>query len=60
MEPARIVGAGAGPLHHPERLKLRHLVCRFPKAHATGSLRMGGAGPSEFRFSGISREGKIG
>ena len=56
LQHERIRAAGAGPPHHPERLKLPHLVCRFPRIDRAGSLGPGGGGPSVFRFSGMCRE----
>lgn len=41
---------------HPERLRLPHLVCRFPRMEPAAILRKGGAGEPVFRFSGILRE----
>lgn len=60
VEPARIRDAGAGPLLHPERLRLPHLVCRFPREGLAGNMGMGGHGSSVFRFSGMSREESFG
>lgn len=57
---ARVARTGAGVIHHPERLKLPHLVCRFPKTDAKGGMGMGGFGSSVFRSSGLSREESFG
>lgn len=40
----------------PERLRLPHLVCRFPGTEPAAGLGRGGVGSSVFRFSGILRE----
>lgn len=40
---------------HPERLRLPHLVCRFPRMEPASSMRKSGAGEQVFRFSGILR-----
>lgn len=58
--PARVAATGAEPPHHPERLKLPHLVCRFPRTDPGGNKRIGGVGSSVFRFSGMSREDSSG
>lgn len=41
---------------YPERLRLPHLVCRFPGTEPAAGLGRGGVGSSVFRFSGILRE----
>lgn len=60
MGSARVLSAGPGPLHHPERLKLPHLVCRFPRTEPASNMGMGGFGSSVFRLSGMSREESFG
>lgn len=47
-----VTETGLQPCWRPERLRLPHLICRFPRIGLAGSAGRGGVGQSIFRLSG--------